>query len=132
MLHHDDYVFLLRVVDGVLNNPDQPRFRKVRADIPQVVRVREELEEIGFVFEDGKFVLGRDVDEEVMRQQRQRLQDLADMALDPEKISLAQVAEVLQRNGRLPGIDNTINDEPTGETLNLGDGSERPKKPWEN
>ena len=133
MLGHGDYVFLLRVVDGVLTNTGDVRFRQIRADIPQVVHVGEELEKLGFVLQGGKkYCLEDGFELESLRQHRQRIQDLADMTLDPNSISLAQVAEVLQLNGRLPGINNTINDEPIGDVVDLGAAVERPKKPWEN
>ena len=132
MLVHSEYEFLLKVVDGVLDNPGQARFRQIRADIPVVTRVQLELEELGFVRDDCKYVLSETLAVDELRQRRTRIQAMVDMTLDPEKISLSQVAEVLQRNGRLPGIDDTINDEPMNHELQLGDGCDRPRKPWEN
>ena len=132
MLTHDDYEFLLRVVDAILERPDEIRVRQIRADIPVVERVSKELDELGFVREGGKYILRDTVSVEELRRRRTEIQVLADMTLDPEKISLSQIAEVLQRNGTLPGIDNTINDEPCNDKVELGNGCERPRKPWEN
>ena len=132
MLGHEDYTFLLRVIDAIVENLTEAKFRQIRADVPQVIRVREELETIGFVLLNGRYCLEEGFDIELMREHRNRIQDLADMTLDPDSISLAQVAEVLQRNGRLPGINDTINDEPIEGPVDLGEGVARPKKPWEN
>ena len=132
MLTHEEYEFLIRVVDAILERPDEIRVRQIRADIPVVERVSKELDELGFFREGGKYILRNTVSVEELRRRRTQIQVLADMTLDPEKISLSQIAEVLQRNGTLPGIDDTINDEPCNDKVELGNGCERPRKPWEN
>ena len=94
MLVHSEYEFLLKVVDGVLDNPGQARFRQIRADIPVVMRVQGELEALGFVRDDCKYVLSETLAVDELRQRRTRIQAMVAMTLDPEKISLSQRAEV--------------------------------------
>ena len=132
MLEHNDYVFVLFILDQILKCPGDARRRQIRADVAQVVRVQDELTRIGFRLRECKLVLPIEVPDEEMAVQRIRVQELADKSIDPENITLAQIAEVLERNGHLPGIDTSINDDPISEGLELGDESERPRKPWEN
>ena len=132
MLEHNDYVFVLYILDQILKCPGDARRRQIRADVAQVVRVQDELSRIGFRLQEGKLVLPIEVPDVEIAVQRIRVQELADKSIDPENITLAQIAEVLERNGHLPGIDTSINDDPISEGPELGDESERPRKPWEN
>ena len=124
-LKHDQYQFLVFVLNNVFTG--EQKFKRLSKSAPVVEEVQEYLHAIGFrdngrqwVFEGAQAKLEKD---------RNWLQKRADESLDPETISFAKVAEILQRKGTLPGINQDIDDYPVDGFVM--DEVDRPKKPWE-
>ena len=129
----DDTKFLLRVLNKILQDFGNPKFRRLSRTIPLVDAMASELEQIGFKEDSSSFLLplGGEEQRVSLVSYRDKFQSIADSMLDPDSISLAQVAEILGRNGTLPGIDHSISDEPLGDVDALSNECTRPKKPWE-
>jgi len=125
-----DHSFGIAVLKKILDNYDDDRFRKLRKCIPQVLAYSEELGQIGFEDQGECFFLPHG-DREILVEHYERLVSAADAMLDPDKISLAKVAEILERKGTLPGINEDIDDEPLMCGNLLVDETCRPRKPWE-
>jgi len=58
------------------------------------------------------------------------VQRAADLCLDPDTVSFAQVSELVQAGRTLPGIEDVDDTVPQPRPPKSGE-SERPKKPWE-
>lgn len=123
-LHHTDWVFALTVLGNAVKH------RKVKRAHPLVKRVEQILIEAGFVVQGDECLILPSSELCVKTTVRERVQQKADESLDPESISFSQVADVLKRNGTLPGIRNDIDDSPLGDYLSV-DECRPPPKPWE-
>ena len=127
----EDFCLVLAIIDRVLTDPEEIKFRRLRRTAAPVRCVESLLVQAGFqVSQDGAWIVLTEVDEQKLRQMREEFQDTADSLLDPDSLSFKDVAEVLQRQGNLPGIRMDINDTPLDEPVSFRE-SERPRKPWE-
>jgi hypothetical protein len=133
MNHLENLKFCLRVLDNILGDFNNPRFRRMnRSKVDDLIA--SELVQIGFEDNAKSLLILPNYGEgqrSVLNSHRQRIQALVDSLLDPESMSLAQVAEILARNGTLPGIDYSISDDPLEDVDVFSSESERPRKPWE-
>jgi hypothetical protein len=127
----EDFCFVLAIIDRVLTDPEEIKFRRLRRTAAPVRCVESLLLPAGFrVSSDGAWIVLTKVDEQKLRKLREEFQDAADALLDPDSLSFKDVAEVLQRQGNLPGIRMDINDTPLDEPFSFRE-SECPRKPWE-
>lgn len=122
-MDHSDWTFVLALLDKADDR------RRLKRSNPLVNRVEPFLIASGFDIDGNSLVLPLNANGcvETMRVIAQRK---ADESLLPESISFAQVADVLKRNGTLPGIRTDFNDSPLYESLPVCDSSP-PPKPWE-
>lgn len=135
---HEQYQFLLFVVSNILESPENPKFRTLFTRNPVLTpEIREYLQtSLGFEpSATGDRIVLEDSQGQDLVAAREWLQNRVDETLDPENISFAKVAEILQRNGTLPGINHDIDDTPVGLTVPIPGNTlreqERPRKPWE-
>lgn len=127
----EDFCLVLAIIDRVLTDPEEIKFRRLRRTAAPVRCVESLLLQAGFkVSQDGAWIVLSEVDEQELRKMREEFQDTADSLLDPERLTFKDVAEVLQRQGNLPGIRMDIDDTPLDEPFSFRE-SERPRKPWE-
>ena len=130
-LVREDFCFVLAILDRILADPEQIKFRRLRRTAAPVQCVENLLLEAGFILsEDGAWMVLPEVHPENLRALRKEFQDKADSLLDPDSLSFKDVAEVLQRQGNLPGIRTDIDDTPLNEPYSFEE-SECPRKPWE-
>ena len=127
-MQHADYVFVLAVLDRIIASPSETKFRQLKASARAVMRVKSFLLENGFrQHEDWLLFVNSDISS--LENLKHQVQRLADETRDPESITFADVADILKREGTLPGIRTDIDDTPLGYN-GFGE-SERPPKPWE-
>ena len=138
-MEHQDYTFIQAVVGKIVNDP-QPKFRRLVRTSPAVVRIAPWLAIVGFVRSGDDRILYLPIPEteDQLSRQRDLLKSVAGWALgradetrDPDTITFRQVADILQRDGRLPGIRVDIDDTPLHDEMPPIATVERPLKPWE-
>jgi len=113
---------------ALLNNANKRKI--IKLSHPLVRRVEPVLLRSGFVKEnESLLVLPPDL--VISDQTKNEIQKQIDTLINPEAISFAQVAEILKRNGTLPGIRLDIDDSPLGQTISSTDVCELPPKPWQ-
>lgn len=127
-MEHGDYVFVLAVIDRILASPKQVKLRQLRAAAAVVARVKPFLLDHGFTEREGWLLLP-EIHVDRLRVVRPEIQRMVDETRNPETVTFADVAEILRREGTLPGIRTDIDDTPL--ELNSVLESERPLKPWE-
>lgn len=127
-LTHEDYAFVLAILDRILLNWEDVKYKRLKRIA--VSHVSTVLALMGFR-EDAMYLsLPDSVGIDAIRNAHEWCQDKVDETRDPETITFRQVAEILKRDGKLPNIRTDIDDFP------LDDPSEppedvRPPKPWE-
>ena len=138
-MEHQDITFIQAVVEKIVNDP-QPKFRRLVRNSPPVGRITPLLEIVGFVRSDDDRILYLPIPEteEELSKQCDLLKSVAGWALrradetrDPDTITFRQVADILQRDGTLPGIRVDIDDTPLHDEMPPIATVERPLKPWE-
>lgn len=123
--------FVLSVLRRIEADFDNERFRKLKLGVRVVEDSKSELLAAGFqITDDEKWLIFSSNDKEFLHAEIQRLQEKVDALLDPETITFAQVAEIMKRDGTLPGIRTDIDDSLLGERFEVTE-TERPRKPWE-
>jgi hypothetical protein len=129
--------FVLFLIDNIIRDPDVMKYRRIQKSHPLLddESIRDIIEnDLGFFHTQTSLVLP-EPDLQRLGRVRESLARERDALLDPESITFAQVAEILQRNGTLPGINQDIADEPLHSDVvpfsDASGGPERPKKPWE-
>ena len=124
-MDHSEWCFLQRVVGNI---KDQGLRTLNRGQIKSPLVAQFLVQRIGFKVQGDRLVfpphamLSKTIVNEIQKG--------ADTTLDPDNISFAQVAEILGRDGTLPGIDLELDETPLGEWGNVTE-MDAPKKPWE-
>jgi hypothetical protein len=127
----DGFELILRILENILNNLNNLKFRRINLKFlnPNLLPF---LTLIGFVPHRDSllFLPGSGRDAATLRLAMNLIQSRIDSSLDPDSLSLQKISEIVQRDGRLPGIDETINDEVLDGKIELPE-TPMPKKPWE-
>ena len=130
-MDRSDLLFVITVLRRIVDNAGEGRFRTLQLKSEIVQRVRSVLVEIGFdTTKDGGALLLPETKLGSLGVFISELQDQADSLLDPESITFSQVAEILKRDGQLPGIRSDIDDVVIDAKFAFAE-TQRPPKPWE-
>jgi hypothetical protein len=130
-MERDGYLFAINVLSKIQDQFEDEKYRKLKLGIPVVEDAKKILLEAGFlVSKDESWLVFVGQDREAVEAKIKGLQARADALLDPETITFAQVAEIMKREGTLPGIRTDIDDSVIGERLVIQE-TDRPRKPWE-
>ena len=131
-MDRNDYLFVLTILNRIQSDPNVKRFRSVSLKPEMVKRVQSVLEQAGFEVSDNQECLVFPESQlDRLHSTISVIQAKADSLIDPETITFAQVAEILKRDGALPGIRSDIDDSVLDvERVTLIESS-RPPKPWE-
>jgi hypothetical protein len=131
-MDRNDYLLVLTILNRIQSDPNVKRFRSVSLKPEMVKRVQSVLEQAGFEVSDNQEGLAFPESQlDRLHSTISVIQAKADSLIDPETITFAQVAEILKRDGALPGIKSDMDDSVLDvERLTLIESS-RPPKPWE-
>lgn len=133
---HSDWALLTSLLVRILDAFADPKFRRLKRST--VSHLESRLLQLGFRI-DGPFLKldipsdesASDSQRNILTDARKNFQAMADESLDPDTITFGQVADILKRDGKLPGIRHDILDEPFEDSGGLALETTRPAKPWD-
>jgi hypothetical protein len=127
----EDYAFVISVLKRIASSPSDEKLRSLRTESRVVKRAESLLRSVGFrESPDKQWLIFHESEKASLEILVATLQQRADSLLDPETITFAQVAEILKRNGSLPGIKTDIDDSILEEGC-IFEETQAPPKPWE-
>ena len=130
-LTRNDYRFIVAVVDRILDQPEEVKFRRLKRTAKPVEAVESVLIQNGFeISQDGSWLCVDQHRVPALGQVKEWAQRMADSLLDPDQLSFRDVAAILERQGQLPGIRTDIDDSPLNTPFEVHE-TELPRKPWE-
>lgn len=124
-LTHNEYCLALRILQKAETSPN---CRRINLNILKSDPVAHILIAAGFKSLNMQCLQLEDL-ADFRKDILHQVQAKVDATLNPDTISFAQVADILKRDGTLPGIDCTMDDVPL-ESWDQVEEMKPPKKPW--